>query len=109
MPTQSQLLRFNLKSLLMAIGIVAILLGYSQWRRQSILREYATLRSDGVHFDLPDAWNDKFWQRHPSEVVLLIEMTPTNESSARFVRNRDRLERMGVKYLIRGWPPMMVR
>src|SRR5687767_5675153 len=109
MPDFHRSARFSLKALLIAMGIVAIGLGYSQWRRQTMLQDYAALRADGVQFVLPNAWIDRVWQRHPDEIVLMTQQSPTEEDDARFDRISQRLERMGasniqVRAPLMEWP-----
>ena len=46
--------RFALKSLMIVTAIAALLLGYTQWRRLSIMREARALEAEGFYL----LWND---------------------------------------------------
>lgn len=99
--------RFSLKALVAFITTVAILLGYSQYRRQTILRECKGLKSDGVQFVLSDDWVDRIWQRLPTGFVVLRKLKPDAADDARIIRVRESLQRIGakdVRYMGEGPP-----
>jgi hypothetical protein len=56
--------QFSLKSMLILVTGFALLLGYSQWRRQCIRAECKILEGQWG-FTLPDSWTDYIWQRKP--------------------------------------------
>jgi hypothetical protein len=89
--------QFSLKALVAFITLIALFLGYSQSRRQTILRECKALEADAVQFVLPDALGDKIWQRFPTNFVVMIKVMPDAEEDARIIRVRERLNRMGAK------------
>jgi hypothetical protein len=89
--------QFGLKALVAFITLIALFLGYSQSRRQTILRECKALEADAVQFVLPDTLGDKIWQRFPTNFVVMIKVTPDAEEDARIIRVRERLNRMGAQ------------
>jgi hypothetical protein len=63
--------RYSLKAMLILVTVVGLFLGYSQWRRRSILRQVSELRSFWARVDVPDDWIDVVWQRRPSKGRLV--------------------------------------
>jgi len=114
--------RFSLKTLMIVTAIVAMLLGYTQWRRLSIMREVRELESEDVYL----LWNGKLqpgWQRWlpdwlwpvlPTEAAAkyyVLPGQPTNrfrfgskiytdqEASLKWIKMCDRLRAIGVEYV----------
>lgn len=106
--------------MLLASAIVAVLLGYTQWRRQSILRESHALEADGF----PILWNqtqsspdwkrslpDWLWPVVPDTAAATYHELPGNQ--VRFGSNiyaesdftqkwrdaSDRLRALGVEFI----------
>jgi hypothetical protein len=65
--------RFSLKFLFAVTTVLIVFLGYSQWRRQWMIKQCEFLREEGVYVDLPnDTW-DFVWQRRPSNLFISIQ------------------------------------
>jgi hypothetical protein len=117
-------IRFGLKTMLIIAAIVAAPLGYTQWRRQSILREAQSLEAEGFYLlwddpygrtDWPRRWlPDWLWPvvpKHAAAKYDVLPAKPTNrfrfgtqvytdaESLARWVKISNRLREMGVEHI----------
>jgi hypothetical protein len=58
--------RFSLTSLLIVSTAIVLFLGYSQWRRQLILRRVDELTTRTyASVEVPNNWIDLVWQRRP--------------------------------------------
>lgn len=57
--------RFSLRALLILVTVVGLFLGYSQWRRQRMIRRCQWYASQGYFLDLPNDIRDWIWQRMP--------------------------------------------
>jgi hypothetical protein len=53
--------------------VVALGLGYAQWRRQQLVRELDALAKDGASFHFEDHW---LWPRAPSRAHVEYRMIP---------------------------------
>lgn len=62
--------RFGLKGLLLSVALVAILLGYTQWRRQTVLREARALEPQGFTILWKHPWMDQIWPIVPKEAAI---------------------------------------
>ncbi len=62
--------RFRLSALLVLTTAIALLLGYAEWRRLSITREYDSLKKEGVHFS---EFKDEWWSTPPRMAVVIVE------------------------------------
>jgi hypothetical protein len=69
-------LRFNLRTLLVIVALVAMFLGYAQWRRQSIQREAKELEAVGFTLLWQDTWADWIWPVVPAEAAYDHRMSP---------------------------------
>ena len=58
-------IRFSLAGLLLVTTAIAAFLGYSQWRRQNILRQVEAIEQLGGRVNLPNGYADVLWQRRP--------------------------------------------
>jgi hypothetical protein len=102
-------LRFNLRTLLIAVALVAMLLGYAQWRRQSLLREAWELEAMGFTLLWQDTWADWIWPVVPKEAKCEYYQVSENEwrfgshiyrldeVDAHYAQACDRLNAMGVE------------
>ena len=61
-------IRFSLRGLILAVTAIGLFLGYSQYRRQEILKAYKELHDYGYSSfaGVPNAWHDHLWQRQPN-------------------------------------------
>jgi hypothetical protein len=57
--------RFNLRTVFVLATVVVAFCGFSQWRRQNILRVRDELRTLGVEVAIPNGLNDFVWQSRP--------------------------------------------
>lgn len=65
--------RFSLAFLLLVTTCVAVFLGYSQWRRKTILRQIDELKHLGGQVDdLPNGYVDLLWQRRPTSGSIRV-------------------------------------
>jgi len=79
--------RFSLKSIMIVTAIAALLLGYTQWRRLSIMREARDLEAEGFYLlwsDSPSGWQrwlpHWLWPVVPREAVARYYLLPaTNQ------------------------------
>jgi hypothetical protein len=86
------------------VTLVVMFFGYSQWRRQAILRMCDGLYEDGYSFDTPDDFRDMIWQRKPylgqvksSGRILALMNTPDGISPGLLSEEEaTRLIRLGV-------------
>lgn len=97
--------RFKLATLLLLTTFVALVLGYTQLRRQRISRELDAAAKDGASFVFEDHW---FWPFVPSQAQvnytyvldgkLLVRSSVHDEAGARkhFQDLRARLNKLGV-------------
>jgi hypothetical protein len=63
-------IRFSLRALLVAATVLILFLGYAQWRRLSITREYNALKQEGLHFS---KFTDEWWTAPPRMAVVIVE------------------------------------
>lgn len=75
--------RFGLKSVMIVTAIAALLLGYTQWRRLSILREARNLEAEGFYLSWdkkPSGWQSQppnwLWPVVPTEAAANYELLP---------------------------------
>lgn len=97
--------------MLLVMAVVAILLGYAQWRRQAILREAAALRSQGFTILWDDAWIDLIWLNVPREAAFeyyldpngsvrtALGNAPEDELNLMYTQACDRLRALGVEHV----------
>jgi hypothetical protein len=62
--------RFSLKTLFAVSTAIVLFLGYSQWRRQNILRESEQFREIGVTVHVPSESFDYVWQRRATSAEV---------------------------------------
>src|SRR4051794_18719028 len=60
---RSHRFRFSLKTLMIVAAIVAVLLGYTQWRRISIMHEARALEAEGFYLLWDDPYGRPDWRR----------------------------------------------
>lgn len=58
-------LRFSLRLLFVVATLAVLFLGYSQWRRQEIIRNFQEFEQVGAYVDIPASYVDYIWQRQP--------------------------------------------
>ena len=107
-----QRIRFNLRTLLIAIALVAIFFGYAQWRRQTMLREAKELEAMGFTLLWQDTWTAWIWPEVPKEATFEYYSMPGDKwkigahvypaadedaINAHYARGTDRLNAMGVE------------
>jgi hypothetical protein len=63
----------------MAVAVVAALLGYTQWRRQTMLREAAALESLGFTLRWQRGWTDSLWPQAPRETAFTYNQEPDGQ------------------------------
>jgi hypothetical protein len=105
-------IRFNLRTLLIAIALVALFFGYAQWRRQSLLREAKELEAMGFTLLWQDTWKDRIWPVVPKNAKFEYYSVPGDNLrigsdvypaadeeaiNAHYARGTDRLNAMGVE------------
>jgi hypothetical protein len=103
--------KFTLRSLFIMLTLAAALLGYTQWRRQRILREARELESLGFTLLRQDTWTDWIWPVVPKEAKCEYYQLPggkwqigsdvyraeqEEEINAHYARACDRLYALGV-------------
>lgn len=72
-----RLFRYRLSTLLVATGIVCVLLGYSQWRRTSMLPQIEEFKAQGVSLVLPDNLASRIWPAVPQEGMFEFRELPS--------------------------------
>lgn len=107
-----QRVRFNLRTLFIAIAFVAAFLGYTQWRRQHILREARELESQGFFLLWQDTWTHWIWPVIPKEAKCeyystsddhwkigsdIYRAVDEDAINAHYARGVDRLYALGVE------------
>src|SRR5215216_4196105 len=58
-------IRFSLRALLIAATVLILFLGYSQSRRQRIIRRCEWFGKQGFYLDVPNDFTDWIWQGMP--------------------------------------------
>jgi hypothetical protein len=104
-------INFGLKSLLLTTALVATLLGYTQWRRQAILREALALAPQGFTMLWKETWTNQIWPVIPKEAAIeYYELGPDqykagskvyteDEWNVMYHKACDRLRAQGVEYI----------
>jgi len=85
-------MRFSLKALLILVTAIVLFCGYSQWRRQDILKECEYFKSQDIEIIVPNGWSDYIWQRRPSKALLI---TPSRHIYDEAMKVR--LDKLGIK------------
>lgn len=65
--------RFNLRTVFVLATAVVLFLGYSQYRRRTILREAESLKQSGAEFHIDSEWRDLVWQRAPDSANIPVQ------------------------------------
>ena len=114
-------IRFSLKTMLVLAGMVAAFLGYTQWRRQAIMRETHSLEADGFYVLWDHPHNPPDWRRSlpswlwpvvPENAAATYYELPENRVRAgskvyvgedefyqQWYQASDRLRALGVEYI----------
>jgi hypothetical protein len=103
--------RFSLASLLIVSTAIVLFFGYSQWRRQNILRQAAQFERRGARIALPASYGDYLWQRHPrSATIYYTKIRSIALDSQGLIRQlyerkllEEELKKFGVAELSRGF------
>jgi len=66
-------LRYNLRTVLVAVALFSAAIGYSQVRRRFILRGTESLKAGSVEFSINSDWRDMVWQRIPTEAQIPVQ------------------------------------
>jgi hypothetical protein len=102
-------LRFNVRTLLIVVALVAALLGYAQWRRQAIMSVARALELQGFTLLWQHSWTNWIWPVVPKEAKYeyrqLVDGRWKNVSdiyteaqlNARYKAACDRLRALGVE------------
>jgi hypothetical protein len=104
---------FSIRTLLVATTLVALFLGFAQWRRTRLLSEIAALRAEGVEVEVRNEWIDKLWPRAGKYAfILIVDVSPTQrrlgtdvyhylkgEGSEHYRLLEDRCYALGVEYV----------
>ena len=103
---------FSLKFLFAVSTVLILLLGYSQWRRQTLLHKFDLLRSRGIILNIPAAWLDRLWQRIPPSAIVGRATITMNEERGTFEFGPDEqsqalLDELGIAD-INAIPPAIV-
>jgi hypothetical protein len=83
-------IRFNLRTMLVIVGLVAMFLGYAQWRRQSILRQAKELEVVGFTLLWHDTWADWIWPVVPAEAAYDHRKSPFAKTEITLGSSADR-------------------
>ena len=97
-----------MRVLLLAIALVAALLGYAQYRRYAMLREAKALESQGFKMVWRDSWLNSIWPQASEAIFSYDEVTPNkyrigtniysaDEAAESWDQNCDRLRALGVE------------
>ena len=103
-------IRISLRGLLILVTAIVLFMGWSQYRRRTILEQSKDLKEDGYVFAVPDTWYDAvIWQRKPSvgtvnypggeeTVVYCVLRTPEKDFLGEITSPEEveRLKRLGV-------------
>jgi hypothetical protein len=102
--------RFTLQTLFVALTLAAALLGYTQWRRQRIMREARELEAQGFMLLWQDTWTNWIWPIVPKEAKCEYYHLPDDKwkigsevyqdedaINAHYARGCDRLSALGVE------------
>ncbi len=98
--------RFSLLGLLLTTTLLALFLGYAEWRRRYVIREYETLRAEGVTISpLSGSW----WPVGPPTAIIIFRVSKDSdlthyrsrytfaEAEARYFDWEARLKDIGVQ------------
>jgi hypothetical protein len=88
--------RFNLRTAFVLSTVVILLIGFSQWRRRSILKQVEEVRELAGEVNLPDSYIDYLWQRRPTSGRITIGPWADEENVDRSEEARQKLQAMGV-------------
>ncbi len=88
--------RFSLKFLFAASTLVILFAGYSQWRRQNILRQVHEIELLGGKVELANNYRDHLWQRRPTKGRLTIGPLPDSSSAPQAQLTRQKMEALGI-------------
>jgi hypothetical protein len=72
-------IRISLRALILAMTAAALLMGYSQWHRQTVLARCEEFYLAGVDLNAPAEWRDRLWQRLPDRATIYEERFLTIE------------------------------
>lgn len=97
--------RFSLLALFFFVTTLALFFGYSQWRRQDMLRQVAAINRLGGQVELPNDYRDYLWQRTPAEGVILLYPGRSPSEAARAVEKlaviEERMKALRIRMIIR--------
>lgn len=83
--------RFSVLGLFLLISVVALFLGYSQWRRRNILQQVEEIKQLGGDVPLPNGHFDYLWQRLPDEGFISLQFSDeAREKKAEAVKEKMR-------------------
>jgi hypothetical protein len=88
--------RISLRTVLLVVAAVAMFLGYSQWRRQHILKQVEEVRQLAGDVNLPNSYFDYLWQRRPTSGHITIGPWADANNVDRSEEARAKLQSMGV-------------
>ncbi len=89
-------MRFSLKAILLLVTFLAVFLGYSQCRRQNILRQVKEIEQLGGQVTLPNELRDYLWQRYPTKGQKTIGPWADTENLRRARESESRMKTMGI-------------
>jgi hypothetical protein len=93
--------RFSLRVLFTASTLLILFLGYSQWRRQDILRQVKEVEQLGGQVTLSNELSDYIWQRRPEGRVFtksfnIKEYSEIEQQTRRNVGVKYRMKQIGI-------------